>query len=273
MRQLIVFTDLDGTLLNHHDYSWKEAIPAIEQLKYHGFPLIINSSKTFKEIEYLSSKINTYSPVISENGAVVSLNIDFDTYLESNINIYNHHYSGKSYEEILNIIHKIRTEVNLNFTGFNDMSISEIMKVTGLDYSSAKKAGERNATEPIIWSDSQINLDTFIEKLNANDLTITKGGRFYHVMSPVNKGQAMLWLLECYKKKYPEIEWFSMALGDGINDAQMLDNADYPVLVKNDQASQPDVSHNKDIIVSEFSGAKGWNVSVQDRIDKFVRGN
>jgi len=28
-RRLIVFTDLDGTLLNHGDYSWEAARPAL----------------------------------------------------------------------------------------------------------------------------------------------------------------------------------------------------------------------------------------------------
>ncbi len=35
---LIVFTDLDGTLLDHHSYSWRAASPAMAKLAANGIP-------------------------------------------------------------------------------------------------------------------------------------------------------------------------------------------------------------------------------------------
>ncbi len=45
-RPTLVFTDLDGTLLNHDDYSWEAARPALEELQRQSIPLILVSSKT-----------------------------------------------------------------------------------------------------------------------------------------------------------------------------------------------------------------------------------
>jgi HAD superfamily hydrolase (TIGR01484 family) len=47
---LLVFTDLDGTLLDHHTYSFEPALPALNSLKEKNIPLIICTSKTRAEI-------------------------------------------------------------------------------------------------------------------------------------------------------------------------------------------------------------------------------
>ena len=71
MTNLIIFTDLDGTLLNHDDYSYKNAIPSLEKIKKKNIPLIIVTSKTKKEVEQLQKEIGIKEPFIVENGAAI----------------------------------------------------------------------------------------------------------------------------------------------------------------------------------------------------------
>ena len=47
----IVFTDLDGTLIDHNTYSYESAIISLNLLKEHNIPLIFCTSKTRTEIE------------------------------------------------------------------------------------------------------------------------------------------------------------------------------------------------------------------------------
>jgi len=68
---LIVFTDLDGTLLRHEDYDWSPASAAIAELKRRNVPLVIATSKTRAEIEYLRERIGNQDPFISENGGAL----------------------------------------------------------------------------------------------------------------------------------------------------------------------------------------------------------
>ena len=65
---LIVFTDLDGTLLDHDTYSWQEAAPALEALRIKGVPLILCSSKTRAEMLVLWQELGLSHPFITENG-------------------------------------------------------------------------------------------------------------------------------------------------------------------------------------------------------------
>jgi HAD superfamily hydrolase (TIGR01484 family) len=65
--QLIIFTDLDGTLLDS-DYSFRKALPALKMIKAEAVPLVLCSSKTKMEIEQIRKKMTNSYPFISENG-------------------------------------------------------------------------------------------------------------------------------------------------------------------------------------------------------------
>src|SRR5690606_41324218 len=55
-KRYLVFTDLDGTLLNHQNYSFAPAKEALALLKYRSIPLIIATSKTFSEVVVLQKE-------------------------------------------------------------------------------------------------------------------------------------------------------------------------------------------------------------------------
>ena len=67
----IIFTDLDGTLLDDASKSHTPAVPAIRLVEERGIPLIFCSSKTRAEIEYYREKIGNRHPFIVENGGAI----------------------------------------------------------------------------------------------------------------------------------------------------------------------------------------------------------
>lgn len=69
--KLIVFTDLDGTLLDRETYSFEQALPALEVIQQKGIPLILSSSKTRAEIEIYRRELGYDHPFISENGGAI----------------------------------------------------------------------------------------------------------------------------------------------------------------------------------------------------------
>jgi mannosyl-3-phosphoglycerate phosphatase len=77
MKQIIVFTDLDGTLLDYRNYSFEKALPALELIKQKNIPLVICSSKTRSEIEYYRKKLSNDHPFISENGGGIFIPKDY----------------------------------------------------------------------------------------------------------------------------------------------------------------------------------------------------
>ena len=62
----MVFTDLDGTLLDHHDYSFSAALATLEKLKTHQIPVIATTSKTVQEVIHLYEAMAINGPFIVE---------------------------------------------------------------------------------------------------------------------------------------------------------------------------------------------------------------
>ncbi|VEB57950.1 mannosyl-3-phosphoglycerate phosphatase [Salmonella enterica subsp. enterica] len=73
---LLIFTDLDGTLLNSHTFEWQPAAPWLTRLHESGVPVILCSSKTAAEMLQLQTTLNLQGlPLIAENGAVLQLDV------------------------------------------------------------------------------------------------------------------------------------------------------------------------------------------------------
>ena len=66
-----IYTDLDGTLLDHHTYAFDEALETIKALKDRGIPIIPCTSKTRAEMVGLMQAMGIDGPMIIENGAAI----------------------------------------------------------------------------------------------------------------------------------------------------------------------------------------------------------
>jgi len=73
MAAVVVFTDLDGTLLDLSDYSYQAALPAVRYLQKQGIPIVFCSSKTRAEQAVYQQKLDIDDPFIVENGGAVYL--------------------------------------------------------------------------------------------------------------------------------------------------------------------------------------------------------
>lgn len=250
-QQLILFTDLDGTLLDHHSYSWQAASPALQQLRKLRIPLVLCTSKTAAEVSLLHRQLELDTPYIIENGAGIILT---PTGISA-------HFFGKPYSELIPLLQDLRHKYGYRFTGFNDFSNAEIAAETGLDPENARLARERLCSEPIRWQDSQQALLDFQQHLSQYDLQLLRGGRFYHVLGKAaDKGVALHWLLANYPD-HNGSNWYSIALGDGPNDQSMLDAADLAVVIPSESGVSPEPK-NSQIIYAEEPGPSGWNHAV-----------
>ena len=76
-KRRIVFTDLDGTLLDHYTYQTDAAKETIVTLKFNNVDIVPNSSKTEQEILLIREQLTLESPFITENGAAVYITINY----------------------------------------------------------------------------------------------------------------------------------------------------------------------------------------------------
>lgn len=252
MSKLIIFTDLDGTLLNHSTYDYEAVLPMFERLKQLGIPVVLNSSKTLSELEEWKSKLKLDTPVIAENGGVMTVP---DASLKSEEKVL----IGHPYQEIRSYIEHLRDVHGWQFEGFGDWTLSEVMNHTGLHHKEALLATEREVTEPILWHDSDENLQRFKDALEQTQLTLKKGGRFYHVMGKHDKADAMHFLVN---KEYFSCgrDCVVMALGDSDNDIAMLNYADIPIVISNPAGKGIEIPS---AVYTDSEAPDGWIEAVE----------
>lgn len=247
---LLIFTDLDATLLDHETYSFEEALPALQLIKDKEIPLILSSSKTYEEMIHIRKKLNNNDPFIYENG--------------SGIYFKNKKVSlGANYNEIHNLLLKLKQQ--FTFLSFTDMGPRGIQKETGLDINASIRASQREFTEPIIWKDTIEQLNKFKTLLSKKNLIILQGGRFLTISSPQTKGDALLWI----KKRYEGLannKITTLGLGDSENDINMLKKVDKAVIIRHPKKPPPKITMHSSIITTDEIGPKGWNKAIIDYI-------
>ncbi len=265
---LLIFTDLDGTLLDHETYSFEPALPAIELLKEKHIPLIICTSKTRAEIEEIRSQLQNIHPFISENGGAIfipkgyfSFSFSFDKE-ESDYFVIE---LGTPYSKLREVLKRMRRLLLTKIKGFGDLSSEEIAHLCGFSVAQAELAKQREYDEPFFLEDETAE-DTIYKMAAHSHLQITRGGRFYHLIGNNSKGKAVVLLKDIYKKKSRQLK--TIALGDSLNDLPMLKAVDYPVLVQKVDGSYDPQVKLKNLIKASSSGPSGWQEAIYKLVNR-----
>jgi len=258
----LVVTDLDGSLLDHHSYDFSPAAPWLARLKQMGVPVIPVTSKTRAELIPLREALGlTATPFIAENGAVIGLppgwchaRLDRPGSGPDGVVIK---HPGVDIGFIRARLKVWRERLGIRFTRMGEMSVAEVMELTGLDAVRARDARQREGSEPLLWQDSEAALETFRTALEGDGLQLTQGGRFWHVMGrSADKGSAVEWLVKRFTALRGRAP-ISLGLGDGPNDITMLEVVDQAVVIRgcHDLAVEP---NNASIYRTDATGPTGW---------------
>jgi mannosyl-3-phosphoglycerate phosphatase len=261
----VVFTDLDGTLIDHNTYSYKAAKPAIERLKEKDIPLIFCTSKTRAEIEVYVRELKSSHPFISENGGAIFIPKDYfsvDYPVSKTVGNYNVIELGTSYNTLRHVLTDIRSHEKMDIIGFGDMDDKGVSKDTGLDIESSRLAKMREYDEAFKLNGDEETAERLKEYIKSEGLNYTRGGRYWHIMGDNDKGKAVNILTGLYKKEYGDVK--TIGLGDSLNDFPMLKAVDIPVLVQKQDGKHDPKIEDSEIRRVEGIGPIGWNMAVQE---------
>lgn len=237
-RRVVVFSDLDGTLLEIGDYPLREAEPALERLRSEGIPLVLCTSKTFAEVEWYRDRLRNTHPFIVESGGAIYIpkgyfpfSFDYDDVVGRYLVLR----LGGTYQEMVLALEEVAECTGVALRGFSDMSAEEIADISSLTLDQADRAKQRDHDEPfLILEPAKARL---VEQTSR--IPLTWGGRFHH-LNTSDKGRAVSNLIDMYRKMDADI--LTVGLGDCVNDLPMLQCVDVPILVKGENgAHDPEV--------------------------------
>jgi len=262
--RIVIFTDLDGTLLDYYTYSCKVVVPLVARLRRAGVAIVFCSSKTRAEQEVYRQRLGLDSPFIVEDGGAIFVEkgyFSFPYEYHRVINNYQVIELGMPYREIRRILKEVREKSNLAFQGFGDMDASQVASLTGLDLASARLARKREYEETLNLTGSEQEIRLILGRIEEAGLSWSKGSRFYSVTGGNNKGIATRILIGLFNRKLGKIK--TIGIGDSPNDEPMLAEVDIPVLVKKPDSYWEQVEI-PDLYRVEGLGPEGWVKAIEN---------
>ena len=273
-KRLVVFTDLDGTLLDHESYSFTPAAEALALLATEGIPLVLCSSKTRAEIEMLQQDLEVAHPFLSENGGALFLPRKYFPFPISDgrsIAGYDALEFGLPYYRLVETLHRVANESDIPVVGFSDMTIEEVAKECKLSLMVARLAKLREYDEPFRILDSGLPARSRLFKaLHRAGLRCTRGGRYNHLTGVTDKGLGVRTLKSLYERAWGKV--VAVGLGDSLNDLSLLQEAEIPIVVQNpaSDAAARLLRKVPTARLTDVPGPQGWNDAILEVVKRHL---
>lgn len=262
-KQLIIFTDMDGSLLDHESYSHADADKCLDWLRSKQIPVIPCTSKTRAEMEVLRTSLNNTHPFVVENGAAVCMPKEYFNTPSHDLK-EDSKFLMKCFAETRDhwqtVLQNMPMHLNDALITFEQAGVEGIMQMTGLTINEARLASQREFGEPLKWLGNDQQFQQFEQYINSQQGSLLKGGRFVHLSGDCNKGRALNWLMEKYQQESPSNNYVSIALGDSQNDVAMLSVVDYAVMIRSPVHDFPIMQGKigQHLYRTQQSGPRGW---------------
>ncbi len=247
---IIIFTDLDGSLLHRDNFKFDEIKDYVKKLINEGIIIIPNTSKTEKETEIFLKELGSKLPFISENGSVINgLNLLKKDLPQKLI-------LSREKNELLKVFNnEVPKNLSIKCKWIYLMNKNVQSNILGLSEDKLDFAIDRKFTIPFIFEGTKNEKIELNKILKIKGLTLQEGGRVVNLCDNVSKAKSMQIFLRFYKKDKKKLK--IIAVGDNYNDLDMLKIADIACLVFNDQFKQDQIILDN-LIVSNKPSPEGW---------------
>lgn len=263
----VVFTDLDGTLLDHHTYSFAAALPGLQLLRQHNIPLVFCSAKTRAEQMVYRDALKIRDPFIVENGGAV--------YAEQGYFKQPHPFTrstngfdvlefARPCSDVRQILSMVREELQLPLKGYGNMTLKEVVELTALDKQSAALASQREYEETVVTQLSDADRERFRAALARHGVMMTSGARFISISTANDKGRATLALTEMFRREWGEV--VTVGIGDSWNDAPLLSVTDLALQVQQPEGTWTPLAV-KGVQRINGVGPKGWTLAMRQLVE------
>jgi mannosyl-3-phosphoglycerate phosphatase len=228
----LVATDLDGTLLDRDTYDFAPARPALDALREAHVPLVLCSSKTQAEMKQLAAAIGVPGPLVVENGGAIVAPAGAGSAGGTGDGTRGLVVLGVTRDRLLAELPAVAREAGVRVRSFAQMSVGEVMALTGLPPDHAALAMRREYDEPFVVEDPpgrDPEVDARLDRAaRGRGLRVTHGGRVHHLTGPTDKGQAVRALVRGWPGG---VRGEVLGLGDAANDLPLLLAVTRPIVM------------------------------------------
>ena len=250
MQKILIFTDLDGSLLHRDTFKFEEIKNYINHLLSKGIFIIPNTSKTEKEIIEFNNELGSSLPFISENGAAIK-GLDL-----LNSNLPKELILSKEKSNLIKIFEKsVPIDMQKKCKWLSNMDKKKQGVIFGLEDYKLEMALDRKYTIPFIFDGNKNEKKELSRIIKKKGLALQEGGRVINLTDKVSKAKALQVFVRFFKKNNENIK--IIAVGDNYNDLDMLKISDFPCLVFNDKFTLDEIPINN-LIITNKPSPEGW---------------
>jgi mannosyl-3-phosphoglycerate phosphatase family protein len=269
----LVFSDIDGTLLDPDQGGFAPARELLEQLKQLGIPVVLATSRTIDQTTDLRRAMGNRHPFIIENGGGVCIPDDYFPEIpgEPTKDGLRLQVLGLERSVILQRLEKLKER--FDFHNLADLDNSQLQRITSLSAAELRAARARAASEWVLWRSGEQALQNFRQHLERAGLRAVQSGQFLHVTGETDKARAMAVLRASYQRHVGGQRLTVIALGDGPNDLEMLRTADIGIVLPRADGSYVAPETAPDLRHAEQPGPAGWRDAMLEIIQELAATN
>jgi mannosyl-3-phosphoglycerate phosphatase len=250
----VVFTDLDGTLLDAETYDPTPARDALERLLEGRIPVVPVTSKTLAETERWAERLGLGNvPLVVESGGALRLT-------GGRVELV-----GTPYTELRAALAALGKEIGRPLLGFGDLTEAEVAARTGLAIDEARDARLRLADEPF-FADPPLTAEesgALARAAERRGLHLEHGGRFLHLLGRSDKGKAVTRVLAWYESRTGQRP-YAVGIGDAANDRAFLAVVDRAFAVRRPDGSVArELAEMPGIRITDSSGPRGFDEAIR----------
>ena len=268
-KKVIIFTDLDETLLKENKYYHNILNNFIKTLLKKEYEIIPVTSKTYLEVIDLLKQIKYKLPFSVENGAAhyIPINKGKDYLYKKIVNPY-----AIKKNAIKKILNKSIFKTYLhNLKYIENLSIVEQKEITKLNSKQLEGFNSREYSISVLISGDKYLRKKFEETLFKYNLKIIFGGKLNNISGLHGKLNSLSFFSNQYKKKLRNTKIITISLGDNQNDIEILNNSNYSGIVKNNAYKIVNLKKKKNIFRSFTEAPFGWIEVLKKIIIKMER--
>jgi mannosyl-3-phosphoglycerate phosphatase len=263
--QYIVFTGLDGDMIDPHPETLHEVLPALELLQSRDIPLIGTTVRSAAEILPIIKALDFAGPFIVENGSAIYIPTGFlelEIPFQKKVDHYDVIEIGLQRDVILQKLVNLRQKQGFKVTGYSELSDKEAANYIGIRQEEMEKAKAREYSEPLIFEGDEDDMEQLKLAAEAMSLRIWPQERYYVLSGDHDCSDSARLLLQFYREQYPDQPLISIGLGDNFLSAPLLYAVDIPVLVRQLDGRFDDQVGRRGLKFTRDPGPVGWNQAV-----------
>jgi mannosyl-3-phosphoglycerate phosphatase len=272
----LIFTALEGALVDTHSDSFEDAEEALSELDRRKIALVLLTSRTREEIDPIRRKMGHNHPFVTENGGGIffpdgyfSLRIPDSVRVARYLSVA----QGRPYAEVCEALDDIAEECAVGVAGFHHMSLREVADNTGLRPKDAELARAREFDEPFYFTSADDkSIARFVETARKRGFDTRRGPTFWHFSAKCDAARAVRSLAQLFREA-THIKLRLVGIGGGEVDLPWLRAMDHAVLLPDPREAGEPSEHpqetsgrTKSIVMGEAPGAAGWNKAILDII-------